>query len=495
VKDMQDWYAVKKLEKEGVTIREISRQLNMARNTVKKLMKLKKPPVYQRDEYPTKIDPYKALIRNWYLNPDLDFKGSRIYKELQKKGYKGSPNPMYRYLQTLRPEKVSILKKATVRFETPLGDQAQFDWSEYKVYLGERKEKVYCMTMILAASRKKAMLFTKTVEGESLYAAIEELYRDLGGVTKELLIDNPKTLVLQNRIREEESFNEDALRLSMHLGFEINPCKPYRARTKGKIEKPYQYIEEHFIKGNVFNDMADLNERGKVFIEAWNDQIHGTTKKVPNEVFKEEMKELLPLPSKSFFPKVLSKRKVSMDSYVSVDTNKYSVPVHYVGQEVKIRKIYGYLLEIYTSKMEFIDRYPLTQSRHTEMKRKEHYEALMDTVPKSIPEMKRNFIEQFSSGQEYLENAKKFLKNPSYHAREFMRLEELYPRDDLDRILCYATEQGIFAIRDIKEIIKERYFEILAPPEAVKTDAPYPFTIENPDELVRDVSYYEGGQK
>lgn len=495
MKDVQDWYAVKKLEKEGVKIREISRQLNMARNTVKKLMKLKEPPIYQREDYPTKIEPYKKLIQNWYLNPELDFKGSRIYKELLKIGYNGSPNPMYRYLQILKPQKMPVPKKATVRFETPLGDQAQFDWSEYRVYLGERKEKVYCMTMILSASRKKAMLFTKTVEGESLYAAIEELYQDLGGVTRELLIDNPKTLVLQNRIREEVYFNDDALRLSMHLGFEINPCSPYRARTKGKIEKPYQYIEEHFIKGNVFSDMIDLNERGKVFMEEWNDQTHGTTKKVPNEVFKEEIKELLPLPSKPFFQKVLQKRKVSSDSYVSLDTNRYSVPVHYVGQEVKIRKLYGYLLEIYTAKMELIDRYPLVRTRHTELNRKEHYEALMDTVPKSIPEMKRNFIEQFTSGQEYLENAKKFLKNPSYHAREFMRLEELYSRDDLDRILSYATEQGIYSIRDIKEIIKERYFEILAPPEPVKTDPPYPFTMEKNDELVRDISYYEGGQK
>lgn len=106
---------------------------------------------------------------------------------------------------------------------------------------------------------------------------------------------------------------------------------PYRARTKGKIEKPYQYIEEQFIKGNSFRSMVELNISGKEFVRNWCKQVHGTTKRIPEEFFKEEQHYLLPLPKKRFIHQALAKRDVSLDSLVSIDTNKYSVPIKYVG--------------------------------------------------------------------------------------------------------------------------------------------------------------------
>ncbi|MGO5067448.1 IS21 family transposase, partial [Clostridium sp. LCP25S3_F8] len=75
---------------------------------------------------------------------------------------------MYRYLHTLKAERTKFSLKATVRIETPLGDQAQFDWPPYKVIIGEKLTEVYCITMILSASRKKAIVFTKSVDGNSI---------------------------------------------------------------------------------------------------------------------------------------------------------------------------------------------------------------------------------------------------------------------------------------------------------------------------------------
>jgi transposase len=77
-------------------------------------------------------------------------------------------------------------------------------------------------------------------------------FKKLGGITLELIIDNPKALVISNEAGSETTYNLNALRMAAHLGTELNACNPYRARTKGKIEKPYQYIEEQFIKGNSY---------------------------------------------------------------------------------------------------------------------------------------------------------------------------------------------------------------------------------------------------
>lgn len=101
----------------------------------------------------------------------------------------------------------------------------------------------------MSASRKKAIVFSTSVDSDSILEAIQELFYDLGGITKELLIDNPKTLVIQNiSDKREIAFNDSALKLSMHLGFDPGLCRPYRARTKGKIRKPFQHIEEHLSK-------------------------------------------------------------------------------------------------------------------------------------------------------------------------------------------------------------------------------------------------------
>lgn len=95
---------------------------------------------------------------------------------------------IYRYLKILDEEKCSISRRATVRYETPPGDQVQFDWAEYETFVGSEKIKVYCFSMILTYSRSKAAICSKSQNGTCIYEAIQDLFIDLGGVTKEILI-------------------------------------------------------------------------------------------------------------------------------------------------------------------------------------------------------------------------------------------------------------------------------------------------------------------
>lgn len=498
MKDVYDCENVKRLFKSGMKIKAIARTMQMSKNTVKKLIKAEEAPRYKREYYKTKVDVHKEQISEWYLDPKYDFNGTRIYRELKKLGYDGSINPIYRFLSTLRNEKREVSKKATERIETPYGDQSQFDWSPYRIEIGGILTDVNCITMILSASRKKAGVFSKNVDADSIYESIQELFEDLGGVTHELLIDNPKTLVIFNRKGEEVIFNESALNLSFHLGTELNACSPYRARTKGKIEKPYQYIEEQFVKGNRFDSMEHLNSEFKLFLEETNDMVHGTTKRKPNEMFLEEIAHLLPLPNKRYFNKALDKRKVSNDSFVSIDSNKYSVPVKYVEKSVSIRKVYGYKLEIYSEDMSLIEAYELSNGKYDITSNSKHYEAIQTKAPKSIPEAKRQFIARFKSGKKYISITSKVLTQQSYHIREFLKLREIYNDEDLEIILNYCIENKIYRIEEIKENIKDKYFEIIIQ----KSGTNFEDEISNnlniveieSNELMRDTSYYEGGQ-
>jgi transposase len=248
VKDLRDWHTVKNMYNKGVPIKQIARELKMSKNTVKSLIKKEEEPKYIRKTQPTKVDEYKDDIRKWYLEKQYSFNGTRIYSELLKLGYKGGINPVYRFLETLNDERIMISRRASQRFETPPGDQAQFDWGEYEVYIGSRRTKIYCFTMVLSHSRKKAAVCSLSVNAAAIYEAIQDLFIELGGVTKELLIDNPKALVLSHKKDEEVVFNDGALKLVTYLKTELNACLPLRPRTKGKIEKPNQYIEEQFLR-------------------------------------------------------------------------------------------------------------------------------------------------------------------------------------------------------------------------------------------------------
>ena len=181
---------------------------------------------------------------------------------MKARGYTGSIGPVYRYLSKIDEDiKDHISSKATVRHESPPGDQAQFAWSPYNVPVDGVITTVYCFSMILSASRKKAVCFSLKADAVAIYEAIQELFEDLGGVTLELLIDNPAALVIENNPRNEMEicYKPHALLMARHLGTELNACPCYWPRKKGKIERSFNYIEEQFIKGNHFTSIEEEN--------------------------------------------------------------------------------------------------------------------------------------------------------------------------------------------------------------------------------------------
>lgn len=492
MKDLHDWITVKRLFAKGVKIKQIARQLQISKNTVKSILRKKGEPKYLRKTYPSKVESYKEQIRTWYLEPEYNFIGTRIFRELKNLDYHGSIGPLYRYLKTLKEEKSQISAKATVRIETPMGDQAQFDWSPYTVIIGTDKVEVNCFTMILSASRMKSIVFSLTADADAIYEAIQELFDDLKGVTAELIIDNPKALVLENIPGKPPVYNFNALRLANHLGTELNACKPYRARTKGKIEKPYQYIEEQFIKGNKFNSMTELNSLAKEFIITWCKEVHGTTKRIPEEAHKEELPHLIPLPTTRFMVNTLEKRKVSLDSLVSFGGRKFSVPVEYVSKLVHCRLSYGYKLEVYSLEMQLIAVHEVKSIEDKIQRLEDHYSAIIQPAPKSVPEIKRLFQASFTNGTIYLEQAARVLQQPSYHAREILKLRELYSTESLDMILNFCIENQLYSSNEFKKVLKEQYIElVLSKRDVENTQTKMECFGDTP--LLRSLSYYEGG--
>lgn len=500
MKGLQQWATVQELHRRKVPIRKISQDLGIARNTVRRLLKQKEEPHYHREHYPSMLEGFREQILEWRCAP-YDFNGTRIYRELQKRGYKGSVGPVYRLLKRIDEDVGLVSSKATVRIETPAGDQAQFDWAEYEMEISGCIRTVYCFSLILAACRKKAVCFSLKCDADAIYEAIQELFDELGGVTLELLIDNPKALVIENSAKREEEirYNPQALLLARHLGIELNACPCYWPRKKGKIEKPFQYIEEQLVKGNRFSSMEELNRQGKEFIREWNGVVHGTTGRIPDEFYEtEERQVLLPLPSRHFRMKELKKRVVSNDSLVSVNSNRYSVPVKYVGREVFYRLIYGFRIEIYDKKEILILKCEANMNKHKICRIPEHYEAISQRTSTSIPHIRRDFTSAFSHGAVYLECAGRKFEQPTHHARRILELLDLYEAEVLDYFIAYAIEHDRMDIKAFKRLLKEKYCEISNAGRTAETHALMEKGNHHdnldagvPAGILRECSYYE----
>ena len=122
--------------------------------------------------------------------------------------------------------------------------------------------------------------------------------------------------------------------------------RPYRAKTKGKVERPFRYIREDFFLARSFGNLADLNEQLRRWLDAVaNPRVHATTRRVVNEAFAEEKLHLRPLPLAPFRAVLRLERRISSEGMVSVGGNFYSVPdatrrrtveVHTLAEEIRI---------------------------------------------------------------------------------------------------------------------------------------------------------------
>ena len=107
-------------------------------------------------------------------------------------------------------------------------------------------------------------------------------------------------------------YNRALLDLARHYGFQPRACRPYRAKTKGKVERPFRYIREDFFLGASFRNLDDLNAQLRHWLDTVaNPRVHATTQRVVNEVFAEEKPALKPLPLAPYRAVLKLERRVS----------------------------------------------------------------------------------------------------------------------------------------------------------------------------------------
>jgi transposase len=337
----EEWMDIRALHRQGASYAEIARLLGRDWRTVKRYLEHGAQPVYRRRRAPSKLDAYKPLI-DQRLAACPRLLATRIHQDLVRDyGFHGGYDIVRRYVGRSRPR---AEPRTEQRFETSPGHQAQVDWSHEQPLTTPSgiELPLFCFHMVLGHSRDSFCCLTGSQDLVTFWACHRAAFRHFGGVPRQLLYDRTKTVVRAHVGREasigERRFHPEALASAHHYGFQLRLCKPYRPRTKGKVESDVPYVRERLLRGHRFADYEQANAAWR----AWNEEVarvrvHGTHGELVAIRAERDRAALLPLPAEPYLVVERTSRKVARDGLFSFEGRRYAVPGAKPGATVELR--------------------------------------------------------------------------------------------------------------------------------------------------------------
>jgi transposase len=241
-----------------------------------------RPPVSR------KLDRYRGIIHaRLQLYPLLT--AQRLFEEIRSDGYAGGYTQIKDYVREIRPPDVDDTVR---RFETPAGFQGQVDFATFNLPWGRR----YALIVVLGYSRLLWLKFFARQSMQILFAGLESAFNAFGGVPQELLFDQMRAVVIGDERFCDGALvlNTEFLRFAAHWGFRPRACRPYRAKTKGKVERPIRYLRESFFYGRTFINDADLNAQAEYWVQQTaNLRRHRTIGESPRQRFERDERQTL----------------------------------------------------------------------------------------------------------------------------------------------------------------------------------------------------------
>jgi len=298
---LEGYVEIEVLRRQGKSIRAISAELGIARNTVRKYLRRKGPPKMKaRPERPSKLDPYRQYIQERIAQAHPQWiPASGIEREIGERGYRGRGSILRAYVASLRP---AAAPDPVVRFETAPGEQLQVDWGEFR----SGRDPLSAFVATLGYSRSSYVEFVTDKSLATLKRCHVNAFEWFEGVPHRVLYDNMKTVILARHTYGPglHRFQPGFLDFARHYGFLPQVCQPYRAKTKGKVERFIGFLRHSFyVPLAATLRAAGLGvdaQTANIEVKRWlrtiaNERRHGTTGQIPRERWEEERAHLMKL--------------------------------------------------------------------------------------------------------------------------------------------------------------------------------------------------------
>jgi len=342
--------AIRALASRGVGKKTIARELGVSINTVRRYVRQPIQAGHQVRPTARRLpDAWRDVARVLYAGPAAG-NAVVVQRLLAERGLAVSTRTVERAVADIRrADRVAQL--ATVRVETPPGDQLQIDFGQQRVLIAETWVRVFLLVAVLSYSRR---LFVKAFLSErqdDWREGIAAAFMYFGGVPRTLLGDNARALV-SGRDRETGTVLFHPGYLAFCRDWDVQPraCAPYRARTKGKTEAGVKFVKRNGLAALAFPSFTALEAHLADWMRVADQRVHGTTHEAPLTRFeRDEQAALRPLPQRALPRREQRlRRRVAHDAMVDVDTVRYSVPhrlirdyVDVVVEEQAVRILHG----------------------------------------------------------------------------------------------------------------------------------------------------------
>jgi transposase len=397
----------------------------------------------------SKLDAYEQPIKQ-LLEKYPKISGQRLYEELVAVGYHGGISILRDHLRKIRPRPK---KEPVLRFETEPGLQGQMDWSPYTIKFTSGTLKVQCFSYILGFSRRHFIDFTLRRDFFTLIRRHQDAFAHFGGVPAQCLYDSEKTVVLRWEAGRPV-INPAFATFITHYRIRPVICRRGRAETKGKIERPFQYVEGNLLCGREFRDLDDLRAQARWWMREKSDtHRHETTGRPPFELFLEqEAAALHPLPVHPYDAGEVALRVCDIEGYISFETNRYPVPYEYVADILTMKATEKEIL-IYSPELDLLvrhERLPVGAGIRLDGA------AIHGgkTVRYGLEPVRDQFRALGDHAEDFLlglQNSGK--KNAGFHARHILRQKEQYHCHDIDLALGHACRYHAYDCQAVERIL------------------------------------------
>jgi transposase len=442
----------------GASLRRIAQSLRISRRTVRKALAqldaartagslegLPRPAAARGSQ----LDAHEPAILD-LLARHPDITARRIFEELCRLGYAGGYSILAERVRRLRPRPVVAPVR---RFETAPGLQAQMDYSPYDIdFTVEGRRRVYAFSYVLGYSRRQYLHF---VEAQDLATTVREhirAFEHLGGVAATCLYDNMK-VVVSGYDGDEPVYNPRFLAFAAHYGFRPVACRVRRPQTKGKVERPFEYVESSLLNGRSFSGLEHLNQTKVWWLaEVADVRIHRQTKARPVDRHAEERPHLLPLPARPFDSSEVVYRTVDAEGFVVYRQNFYSAPWRLIGQTVAVRLTQDELTIYDPAFVAAACHRLFPRSVAGQRSRCLDHEPPRDSQQR-LEQLTARYAEFGAAGARFLEGLLASARYGKNQADRVLALAAAYPRGDVTAALERAVQYGAFSLQAMARIL------------------------------------------
>lgn len=299
---LEGYVEIQVLKRQGKSIRAISMELGISRNTVRKYLRnRRRPKAKTRPARPSKLDPFRDYLQQRIREAHPQWiPASVLQREITDLGYEGKGAILRAYVSSLKPRPP---EDPVVRFETAAGEQLQVDWGEFR----QGRDPLAAFVATLGYSRYSYVEFVTDKTLPTLQRCHTHAFEWFEGVPQRVLYDNMKTVILARHTYGPglHRFQPAFLDFAHHYGFLPQVCQPYRAKTKGKVERFIGFLRYSFYvplisrlraTGLVLDAQTANAEVRRWLNQVANARTHGTTEAVPQIRWQLEREHLMPLP-------------------------------------------------------------------------------------------------------------------------------------------------------------------------------------------------------